>query len=344
MVGEPLISIILPVYNGDKYLEEAIASCLNQTFDDFELIIVNDCSTDNSMGIIKEWEIKDSRIVVINNDQNKKLPASLNIGHKRAQGNYITWTSDDNLLKEDFLESLLNEILAGKGDIIFSDYDIIWEDGAVKRSHSTGPVQNLIFGNVIGASFLYRKEVYHLLGGYNENLFLVEDYHFFLKACLKFRFYHLEKNIYKYRLHKTSLTGEVQRNSKYRNDFQEALGAMYKHIGEKLGMSNQTLKFLYDLYFGNEISMDQYLRNRREYEKDLDSYKNLIERNNGISLSKNFLRNEMRKKWIGNRHEQTRNNLREILKKDPYFIFNGEFSKPSTVKLISRCFFNNKKV
>ena len=105
-----LVSIILPVYNGEQYLKQAIESVLNQTYTNFELIIVNDCSTDNTAVIIESFVRIDTRIKVINNKENKKLPASLNIGHNIATGDYMTWTSHDNILKPNFIEILLKYI------------------------------------------------------------------------------------------------------------------------------------------------------------------------------------------------------------------------------------------
>ena len=89
-------SIVLPTYNGEEFLSNSIESVINQTFQDWELIIVNDCSTDNSLSIAEEYFKKDNRIRIINNAENKKLPESLNIGFREAKGDYFTWTSDDN--------------------------------------------------------------------------------------------------------------------------------------------------------------------------------------------------------------------------------------------------------
>ncbi|HXL56803.1 MAG TPA: glycosyltransferase family 2 protein, partial [Chitinophagaceae bacterium] len=106
MMLQPAISIVLPTYNGSKYIRTSIESCLNQTFTDFELIIVNDCSTDNTASIIEEYAAKDSRIIIIHNAFNKKLPLSLNTGFDIAKGKYHTWTSDDNYFAPNALEIL----------------------------------------------------------------------------------------------------------------------------------------------------------------------------------------------------------------------------------------------
>ena len=86
---DKLVSIVLPTYNGQKYIKDAIDSVLAQSYQNWELIIVNDCSQDNTLKIINEYAQKDSRIKIINNDVNKKLPASLNIGFEAAKGDII---------------------------------------------------------------------------------------------------------------------------------------------------------------------------------------------------------------------------------------------------------------
>ena len=79
---KPLISIILPVYNGETYLANSIKSCLSQSYSNIELIIVNDCSVDSTLKIVKDFIAIDSRVKVVTNNKNERLPASLNIGHK----------------------------------------------------------------------------------------------------------------------------------------------------------------------------------------------------------------------------------------------------------------------
>ena len=86
----PKISIVLPTFNGERYLKSSIHSILSQTFPDWELIIVDDCSTDGTADIIKRYAQSDSRIRVIRNEKNQKLPGSLNIGFSVAKGEYLT--------------------------------------------------------------------------------------------------------------------------------------------------------------------------------------------------------------------------------------------------------------
>ena len=91
----PRVSIVLPSYNGERYIKESIDSVLNQSFTNWELIVVNDCSEDGTRRIVEEYAQNDSRVTIINNEKNMKLPKSLNIGFEVARGEYFTWTSDD---------------------------------------------------------------------------------------------------------------------------------------------------------------------------------------------------------------------------------------------------------
>src|SRR5436305_12627222 len=86
MAEGPTISIVLPVWNGQRYLADALDSIVRQTYRDFELIIVNDCSTDNSLAIAEEFARGDARVRVLRNEKNLKLPASLNRGFSVAAG------------------------------------------------------------------------------------------------------------------------------------------------------------------------------------------------------------------------------------------------------------------
>lgn len=85
----PLITIVLPTYNGSRYIRKSIESCLEQTAKDFELIVVNDYSTDNTVDIINEYCLRDPRVRLINNEFNKKLPLSLNAGFKKDRENIL---------------------------------------------------------------------------------------------------------------------------------------------------------------------------------------------------------------------------------------------------------------
>lgn len=106
-MNSPMISVIMPVYNAEKYVAEAIESILNQTYSDFEFIIIDDGSTDNSYQMLQSYAVKDDRIKLYRNDINLKLPKTLNFGIEQAQGKYIArMDADDISLPERFAKQI----------------------------------------------------------------------------------------------------------------------------------------------------------------------------------------------------------------------------------------------
>ncbi|MRS04737.1 glycosyltransferase, partial [bacterium] len=130
-----LVSIVLPVHNGERYVETAIQSVLDQTYPHFELIVVDDGSTDGTPSIVDSLVQKDQRITVLH-QSNLKLPGALNAGFAAAHGEFFTWTSDDNLLLPEFLEKMV-VCLQRHPDwhMIYANMDLIEETGApLKKS------------------------------------------------------------------------------------------------------------------------------------------------------------------------------------------------------------------
>ncbi len=233
-----LVSIILPVYNGEKHLSKSIESCLSQSYKNIELIIVNDCSTDLSLEIALVYKRKDNRIKVIDNNINKKLPASLNIGHENAKGVFLTWTSHDNFYEPNAIELLLNNLIESKSDLVYSDMNLVYENSNKIKKRELNEIETLPFGNCVGASFLYKKEVFLELKGYNENFFLVEDYDFWLRAFLKFKFYHVKEYLYNYTLQSESLTNQISLNYEKRNLWLQNITLMYNDFLNNFEVSN----------------------------------------------------------------------------------------------------------
>lgn len=102
------LSIIIPVYNVEKYLKRCLDSVINQTFKDIEIIIINDNSTDDSQKIIDEYKLKDLRVISIINDKNIKVGETRNIGINLAQGEYISFIDSDDWIEENMYEQLIN--------------------------------------------------------------------------------------------------------------------------------------------------------------------------------------------------------------------------------------------
>lgn len=210
----PKVSIVLPTYNGEKFIKESIESVINQTFTDWELIIVNDCSTDGTQEIIEYFLKIDKRIKCIKNLENKKLPNSLNVGFRVAKGELLTWTSDDNVflpnaLQEmvSFLESNLNSYM------VCAKMQIIDETGRFIRMHSEYNEFDMLYNDCVGACFMYKRCVITDVGEYDPNRFLVEDYEYWLRILLHYgKIDSINKTLYKYREHSKSLTGKRKKD------------------------------------------------------------------------------------------------------------------------------------
>lgn len=225
----PVVSIVLPVYNGEKYLAQSIESCLAQTFTDWELIIVDDCSKDTTPQIIQTYAARDQRIKPYRNQQNKKLPGSLNEGFRHAVGQYLTWTSDDNLYRPLALQTMVTYLVQNPQiDLVYTDFSRITETGAFKDLMKIHEPEDILV-DTIGACFLYKRAVHDKLGGYAEDLFLAEDYDFFIRAYNNFKFAHLPQDLYQYRAHdqRLSATREMERYGVFERMFKRYIGLGY---------------------------------------------------------------------------------------------------------------------
>ncbi|MCQ2572146.1 MAG: glycosyltransferase family 2 protein [Alphaproteobacteria bacterium] len=208
----PRVSIVLPVWNGEKFLPESVNSVINQTFTDWELIIVNDCSTDNTLEVAKQLAKMDKRIHVYSNDVNKKLPATLNVGFSHAVGEYLTWTSDDNIAKPNWLAVLVDYLDKNPDvDMVSATMDYIDEDGKFLFSTklSTTPA-TLAYRCNVGAAFMYRRQIAEIVGEYDEYTFCAEDYDYWCRIALNGNVAYIPDNIYLYRTNSQSLTAQQQ--------------------------------------------------------------------------------------------------------------------------------------
>lgn len=210
---EAEISIVLPVYNGEKYLRQSLDSILAQSFTAWELIVVNDCSTDSTVEIVGEYTKQDKRIRVINNPHNLRLPASLNVGFKVAQGKYFTWTSDDNIFHPNALEKMWRVLENDKKiGFVYAAMETIDEEGIVQGQYNDliqSELQDeeyLFYNNCVGACFMYRQDVAREIGEYDVDLFGAEDYDYWLRIAEKYPIRYINEILYSYRRHDKQLS------------------------------------------------------------------------------------------------------------------------------------------
>lgn len=135
MNNEPLISVLVPVYNGEKYLPDIFKSLKNQTYKNFEVILVDDLSTDSSARMIEETAKEDSRFKLIKRDTKGGTAISgIVYGINYCCGEYFSYLSQDDFIDDDYLEKLLNKALKTKADIVLSNMIFYYENKKIKKA------------------------------------------------------------------------------------------------------------------------------------------------------------------------------------------------------------------
>jgi len=204
----PKVSVVMAVYNSEPFLSETIESILNQTFQDFEFIIINDCPTDNSPETVKRYAKKDARVVLVNNEYNKGPAYSRNAGIKKAKGNYIAIIdSDDVALPErlkkqyDFLEKNQTIFLAGSGW-----YDIDLHGNYLKKRIPTKNAnKKLLRANCIhNPTVMFRNDQKTF---YRDKFHYAHDYDLWLRLMDRNKqLINLQEPLIKYRQNPASIT------------------------------------------------------------------------------------------------------------------------------------------
>jgi glycosyltransferase involved in cell wall biosynthesis len=233
------------------------------------LIVVNDCSTDDTLSIVQEYAKEDARIRIINNEFNKKLPLSFNAGFEKAQGQYFTWTSDDNFYAPEALKILYHTMNADSSiDLVYTDYYIIDDNDKVIGTRNFGDV-NKSFNRWLGAGacFLYKKEIHWANNGYNPAAFLIEDYDFFCRAFMRFNFKYLATpEHYYYREHGGSLTAthKITVNDISKIFLERNLPGLEKKLSpHEIGLVYRKLAIYYAVTKSNPPKYYQYLSKLR---------------------------------------------------------------------------------
>jgi glycosyltransferase involved in cell wall biosynthesis len=203
----PTISVILPTYNQAWYLPTTIESILNQTYNDYELIIVNDGSTDDTPCILKQYHQPPFCTVI--HQSNQKLPGALNTGFRQARGKYLTWTSSDNILYPNMLAEL-KDALEVKPDVglVYADWQLIDTDGNILREVRTPEFDRLLLMriNYINACFMYRREFQDEFGLYNPEYLHAEDWEYWWRLAQVYKMKRVPQILYQFRIHDEGLT------------------------------------------------------------------------------------------------------------------------------------------
>jgi glycosyltransferase involved in cell wall biosynthesis len=239
----------LPTYNGARYLRLSIDSCLNQTYENIELVIVDDGSSDETPQIIKSYS--DNRIKYIRCTDNNGLPNALNIGFANSTGAYLTWTSNDNEYIPTAIEEMLTYLRKNKNlDVVYADCWLRNLDTSSMELHVMPEITYPALENQVGACFLYTRQVYETVGYYNPKFRLVEDYDYWIRVTKQFKVGHYSKALYYYGVHSESLTKTkpysimlLAQILKYKNGF-ITLFKMSEFIYESKNMPRDVIPYL----------------------------------------------------------------------------------------------------
>jgi glycosyltransferase involved in cell wall biosynthesis len=213
----PVLSIVMPVYNGEKYLEEAINSILNQTFCDFEFIILNDGSTDKSEDIILSF--KDKRIVYVRNEKNLKITRTLNKGIKLSRGKYIARIDADDISAHNRFDVQIRYIQ--EKDIDFVGSNILLIDSKSKKIGNRHYPETdleckelLLYGSCFAHPSLLAKSEAMKSIGYHE-VDAAEDYDAWKRASsANYVFGNVQENLLQYRIHENQIMTQYSDKSK----------------------------------------------------------------------------------------------------------------------------------
>jgi len=261
----PKISVIIPVYNSELFLKRCLNSVVHQTYDNLEIIIINDGSTDQSFSICRNFADKDPRIVLLHQN-NQGVSAARNLGLEIAIGDYIGFVDSDDELEPDMYEHLLSQMSKFDADIAICGFMFYFEDGRKKASfapkvlvlhNQETAIYNALTGNMYAGHLcnkLFKSHLFHK-EKLNVSIKIYEDLVIFIRILLKseriifdsaplYRYYIHRMSAYNKQLHKYHLTAYLA--------YEEIINAIYleypsmcKHV--------QGYGLQYDLHLINKL-------------------------------------------------------------------------------------------
>lgn len=268
---KPKVSIIMSVYNGEAYLAEAMDSILTQTYENWECIVINDCSSDSTALILEDYKSRDRRVRVFHNEENYRLPASLNRALKLADGKYIVRMDGDDLCRKDRLErqvAFMEEhpelsvtscrYFALTGDKAFPTS--IQRSGTAVRTKALF----LFFNPILHPGVIARREIF-AEKGYDESCSCTEDLELWIRLLQEGKSIAVQDDyLMMYRLHENQVT--ATRSGEQKDQYKKIISDFYKKL--LFPLSDEWLKFLMDgIYYRKELDEKRYFRFVRRVQK-----------------------------------------------------------------------------
>lgn len=268
LLNDTLISVIMPVYNVENYVEKALLSICNQTYSNLQIIVIDDCSTDNTYKIVSEIAKLDTRILLLRNEINSKIVKTLNYGLQHAKGDFIARMDGDDISAPKRLEKQLKFLinnpiysLVGSHIVTIDDSDNIlgkqkmptdWKN--IKRS--------IIYASPVLHIWLAKREVYTKLNGYRE-IPGAEDYDFLLRMLsMGFYFTNIDGYDYSVRIRDGNTNTTIGFNQRLMSNYVVNLYKLREEGGDD-GFSVKNIESYLNSFNGYKENFDrsnEYLR------------------------------------------------------------------------------------
>ena len=187
--NKELVSIILTVFNKDKFISKTIDGVFQQTYKNYELIIINDCSTDNSKSKILKKIKNKKKIFYYENKINKGVSYSRNLGFLKSKGKYICFLDGDDFYYKNFLFTSINKLKLNNSDIVHCSWKRVNENYEFISNYVAPDPQDykeeLLFGNIFApSSLMFRREVILNVGKFKDNYETAEDWEFLVRCAI----------------------------------------------------------------------------------------------------------------------------------------------------------------
>ncbi|WP_167505931.1 glycosyltransferase family 2 protein [Desulfosediminicola flagellatus] len=268
ILPSPLISIVIPVYQGEVFISETLNSLINQTYENIEIVVVDDCSTDNSCLIVNTFQTKDKRVKLERLQNNSGVHHARIHGVKKAHGDFLGFVDADDWLHPQAIEKMISALMSINGDIVICGVQFCSEDsipGKFKVRFQKDDIieksilskfSNLRFGTGSLCNKLYRRQIIepYITNDFSEDVVINEDYLVNFGAfktasriCL------LKDMLYFYRQHNKSATASEDRAAAFAYMIRS-----YVICLEQYTDNDQPLKAMVDTLYSKQLSFDTY--------------------------------------------------------------------------------------
>jgi len=292
------ISVIMPVYNTEKYLAACLDSLLEQSFADFEVICIDDRSTDGSLAILKEYAQKDSRIKVLQNEENLRAAGTRNVGIENAAGDYIYFIDSDDYIDRDYLHLLYEKALETDADIV-TNTNIITETNGVSKQYIHPampeiPEEGCFIDNATAAEHtfcvvwmrLFKRSFIEKYQIRFQKVNMTEDnvFHYVTSLHAGTIYAFFAEAAYHYVIRDDSVTGIVQKNNQRDYVTMRANEIIYDYLASHNMLEESKVK-LFNMYGFLKVDTEEKFNLYQRYFRKIEGYlKNHREQYNAMDM------------------------------------------------------------